>query len=215
MAQRDDIVRTVSGRGQYRLTQEYAHLLVSSQKWISMTSEQCKSAISRFDSAKVKCAGVSAPLLSIDPPPATSTTKELPRQLSITAEESGISTLPFATLSSIWSKAEEYLNSSNLVLPAPGGTCVIASQKWSLLAVALHLTLFKQCHQANTHVTKAVFSGAHLISVHTLVAADMNKELELFLQWYTSSGQESNITKLAQAGLPSGRGRKGGVSKRK
>ena len=43
----------------------------------------------------------------------------------------------------------------------------------------------------------------------------MNNELELFLQWYTSSGQEPNITKLAQAGLPSGRGQKGGVSKRK
>ena len=40
-------------------------------------------------------------------------------------------------------------------------------------------------------------------------------ELKLFLQWYVSSGQEPNIAQLAHAGLPAGRGRKGGVPKRK
>ena len=43
----------------------------------------------------------------------------------------------------------------------------------------------------------------------------MNGELKLFLQWYISSGQEPNITQLAHAGLPAGRGRKGGVPKHK
>ena len=47
------------------------------------------------------------------------------------------------------------------------------------------------------------------------MAAEVNGELKLFLQWYVSSGQEPNITRLAHAGLPAGRGRKGGVPKHK
>ena len=42
MAQRDDIIRATYGRGQYRVTQEYARLLVSHQEWIKMTPEQRK-----------------------------------------------------------------------------------------------------------------------------------------------------------------------------
>ena len=53
------------------------------------------------------------------------------------------------------------------------------------------------------------------ICSHTLAAAEVNGELSLFIQWYTVTGQEPNITRLAQAGLPAGRGRKGGVPKRK
>ena len=116
-AQRDDIIRAVSGRGQYRLTQDYAYLSVTTQKWINMNSEQRKNALARFDSAKVKCHTVMLEsLASTDPIPGTSCNEHL----SITAEESGIS-LPFVTLSNMWKKAEEYLNASNLVLPAPGG----------------------------------------------------------------------------------------------
>ena len=44
----------------------------------------------------------------------------------------------------------------------------------------------------------------------------MNGELELFLKryMYVPSGQESNINRLAHAGLPAGQGWKGGVPKR-
>ena len=52
------------------------------------------------------------------------------------------------------------------------------------------------------------WSSSHICS-HTLVAVEVNGELKLFLQWYVSSGQEPNITWLAHAGLPAGRGRKG------
>ena len=40
--------------------------------------------------------------------------------LSISVEESGISTLALATLHGIWAKAEEYLKSERDMLPAPG-----------------------------------------------------------------------------------------------
>ena len=42
------------------------------------------------------------------------------KQLSISAWACGISTLPFATIDAVWSKAEEYLQASNDVAQAPG-----------------------------------------------------------------------------------------------
>jgi len=63
MAQRDDIICATYGHGQYRVTQEYAHLLVSHQEWIKMTPEQRKDVLKRFDSAKVKHDTFASPLL--------------------------------------------------------------------------------------------------------------------------------------------------------
>ena len=53
------------------------------------------------------------------------------------------------------------------------------------------------------------------ICSHTIVSAEVNGELQKFLQWYHDSCQEPNITQLANFGLPAGRGRKGGIAKRK
>jgi len=48
-----------------------------------------------------------------------------------------------------------------------------------------------------------------------VVAAEVNGELHLFLQWYKSNNPQPNITQLAMAGLPKGQGRKGGIPKQK
>lgn len=53
------------------------------------------------------------------------------------------------------------------------------------------------------------------ICSHILVAAEINGELKMFLQWYTSNDLQPNVTQLGMAGLPRGRGRKGGIPKRK
>ena len=53
------------------------------------------------------------------------------------------------------------------------------------------------------------------ICSHTLAAAEINGDLQLFLQWYTSNDVQPNITQLATANLPKGRGQKGGIPKRK
>ena len=42
-----------------------------------------------------------------------------------------------------------------------------------------------------------------------------NNDLLVFLQWYNSTNQEPNITTLGMSGLPAGRGRKGGIPRRK
>ena len=113
-----------------------------------------------------------------------------------------------------WSKAEEYLQSSNDVAQVPGNdpkSKMVTSRSGG-----------------TPHFVRVVSPGQYVsdkyclqwcssqICSHTLVTAEVNRELELFLKWYfVASAQEPNITWLAHVGLPAGRGRKGGVPKRK
>ena len=47
--QRDEAIRALSGHGQYRLTQEYHHLQVTSQQWARMTTQQRQEVVKCFD----------------------------------------------------------------------------------------------------------------------------------------------------------------------
>jgi hypothetical protein len=49
---------------------------------------------------------------------------------------------------------------------------------------------------------------------NSVPVAELNGDLDSFLQWYKSSNQQPSITSLAMNNLPAGRGRKGGVPKR-
>jgi len=206
LGQRDNVLRSISGRGDYKIAQQYANLLVSPQQWTKMTPEQRKCAVKRFDSAKLKFtktaeAGASSSAVTVG------------QQLSVSVENSSISALPFSVLEAIWKKAEEYLQSGVNVVSAPGGNSkdkMVASRSGTaphFVQVNAHgqYSCDKQCLQ---------WCSAHICS-HTVVAAEVNGELRSFLDWYIRTKQEANITTLAQAGLPSGRGRKGGVPKRK
>ena len=54
------------------------------------------------------------------------------------------------------------------------------------------------------------------ICSHTLAVTETNGELNQFLQWYSTSVVDPNITVLGMEGLPKGRaGQKGGRSKQK
>jgi len=55
------------------------------------------------------------------------------------------------------------------------------------------------------------FSLAMEIVVFVLPYSGLNGDLESFLAWYVSTNQGTNLTALASHGLPSGRGRKGGI----
>lgn len=224
LSQRDEVIRALSGRGQYQLDKEYAHLIVSPQQWIKMKPEQRKELIKQFDSMKIKCpSGVFTTPHCVtlqDQMPQTS----LPRlpceednqsvnHMSISAADCNILTLPKAALEAMWDKANEYLQSKVDVVPAPGSDSkakMVTSRSGSLphfvqVVSPGHYICDKNCLQ---------WTSSQICS-HTLVAAETNGELKLFLQWYTNNDPQPNITQLAMAGLPKGRGRKGGIPKRK
>ena len=57
VGKREEVIRALSGRGQYRFTEEYSHLVVSPQEWSKMTPDQRKSMLQRFDSTPVNSLG--------------------------------------------------------------------------------------------------------------------------------------------------------------
>ena len=50
---------------------------------------------------------------------------------------------------------------------------------------------------------------------NSIAVAKVNNDLHAFLDWYNKFAVEPNITSLAMTGLPPGRGRKGGIPRRK
>ena len=50
-SQREEIVRALSGRGQYRLNPEFAHYGVSTQEWAKMRTDQRQQVLEKFEKA--------------------------------------------------------------------------------------------------------------------------------------------------------------------
>ena len=121
--------------------------------------------------------------------------------------------LPLATLDAMWHKAEEYLQSSNSVVPAPGED----SKAKMVTSRSKNPPHFVQVVSSGHYIcdNNCIQWSSSDICSHILVSAELNNELNMFLQWYVRNGKQPNITNLARSGLPAGRGRKGGAPKRK
>ena len=132
--QREETIRVLSGRGQYRLCKPYHRLEANPQGWIQMSTDQKRQHVQRFDSASLRpmsgvkrlsysystvnsdCSSLS--MLSEASPADISDTTLC--AMSIPVEDCGIQSLAFETLSGIWVKAEQYIKSAKDVVPAPG-----------------------------------------------------------------------------------------------
>jgi hypothetical protein len=114
----EESIRALSGRGQYKLCKAYQHLLVHPSRWVKMTPEQRLEQVKRFQSAAVR------PLPSayqLQPSGSSSCASAKAKcVISVPAEESGIQSLAFETIHSIWVKVESYLKSEVDIVPAPG-----------------------------------------------------------------------------------------------
>ena len=215
-------IRALSGRGCYRLCKLYKHLQVDPSRWVQMTADQRRALVKRFDLAPLQVSkigeqqgeasfsgeGDQSFTGGAQAGPAISTAPKL----SVTAENSGIQTLTFETVRCIWVKAEEYLKSKSDVVPAPGSSksMMVASRS----SKAPHFVCAGPNGQYSCDNGCLQWKSSQ-ICAHVIAAAQKNHELLKFLKWYNSSDQGPNITMLAMSELPSGRGRKGGVPKRK
>ena len=208
--QREEITRALSGRGQYRLIQEFSHFSVSPSKWVKMRPEQRREVVAQFDKATMK----SKRSLSGSKCASTSIIAELPSEnkLCVSAEESGITKLTLTTLQHMWQKAEDLMNSDNAITPAPGND-KMAKMVLSYSSPIPHMVVKGQKGQYRCDSNCLNWTSSAICS-HTLAVAQVHNDLVSFLQWYNTSSNMPNITSLAMSGLPSGRGRKGGIAKR-
>lgn len=207
--QRDEAIRALSGRGQYRLSQEYQYLQINPQKWAVMTPQQRQQAVKQFDSAPLRNSKSQTEETCSN---STSTIADS-KEMIVEPENTGIVSIPLATLKLIWAKATEYMNSSNVVVSAPvpcPKAKMVASRSTSAPHFVQHLPSGQYICDSNCLQWKS-----SCLCSHTVAVAGINGDLESFIDWYVLTKQRPNFTTLAVHGLPSGRGRKGGIPKRK
>ena len=106
LAQRDEVIRALSGRGKYRLDKEYSNFLVTPQNWIKMTPDQRKALVQKFDSARIKSRALSVSDIpccsySVSSHQDGGNSASTLQKMSISVENCNISTLPMATLTSM------------------------------------------------------------------------------------------------------------------
>ena len=112
--QRSELEKSVIGRGQWHFTKEYNHLIVSETSWFSQMSNEAK----KRHLNKVLCCN-----------PASASTPDNSNQasLSISIEDSGITSISKATLENMWKKAGELVKSGESILSVPWNS----DKKWS------------------------------------------------------------------------------------
>lgn len=126
--QQEEIIRSLSGRGQYRLKPEFSHYGVSNLEWLKMRSDQRRALVANFEKAVIPRSNGSRTQKSQSPAAAVS--HERINGLSISAEDSGITLIPLTTLNGKWLKASKLLADTNAITRAPGASdkaCMVLS----------------------------------------------------------------------------------------
>ncbi len=119
-SQREEIARALSGRGQYRLNPEFSHYGISTRDWMKMRPDQRQHVLHNFQKATLPVHAIPSHSLNV-PVEIEESGSARDRVLSVTAENSGITTIPLVTLNGMWSKAEKMLQTDNAITPDPGG----------------------------------------------------------------------------------------------
>jgi hypothetical protein len=206
--QREEIIWSLSGRGQYRLKPDFSHYQVPVQEWMKMRLDQRQTIISSFDKASIKFTTVrSVHEVHVEMPGTNSSSCTIP-ELVISAEDSGITSIPITTLNAMWDKAKDLLSHEKHITSAPGDN-EKAHMVLSHSQSAPHLVQIKSSGQYVCDSNCIQWLSSQICS-HCLAVAPKNGDLPLFLEWYTSKAENPNITTLSMKGLPSVRGRKGG-----
>ena len=116
-SQRDEVIRALSGRGQYRPLPQFQYLGVPIQNWMKMRPDQRRKIISNFQEATLPSSKASTTQGQ------QKETKSIPNpssRLSVSAEDSRIDVIPLVTLSATWAKADQLLSAENAITAAPG-----------------------------------------------------------------------------------------------
>lgn len=196
--------RAVFGKGPYKVRKEFEHLKIDDMTWGRLTHEQRMRKLSAFLSR-----GMDEKEDSIHGEPASGTETSSKTSLSVTAAESGITSIPTAILESVFEKAANLLSIPGNVVPKPGasdGSFMVAG-----ISNKVHCVTPGKGGSLTCDRTCVNFSSK--ICEHTLAVAQLKGSLPEFIAWYKRSKRGPNITNMALAGGPKNAGKK--PSKRK
>ena len=234
-AKREEVIRALSGRGQYRLQPQYSHLGVDELKWQRMRPDQRKKLIRKFDEA-----ALCSPMYSANNPKSTvesnvsqsvtssqislsesscvyqssgaSSSSPPSSKLSIGADGSGLN-LHKEVLSGMWEKADKLISMERGLQRAASSD----NSAWSVQSFSSpvpHFVTSKESGQFMCDPQCPQWVSLKICS-HTLAVAEKMGQLSSFLHWYTTAYQQVNVASVGMLNMPKGRGQKGGVPKRK
>ena len=197
--QESEFERSITSSGEYQLLNQYRHLEVSRRVWNHWDEEQRRAAIKRL-----RVAPLSRPLN--EQQQQQQQQQQMLASLSVSCNESGITTLPQSILESMWNKASTLINTPGQVLRAAGlnsNSRSVASASGSPPHIVTRYPSGRVACDSNCHMWKATRLCSHCLAA----AEDMGCLPEL-LSWYVRSNQSVNITAVATDGLPPGVGKK-------
>lgn len=204
--------RAVFGRGPYTVKEGFKHLLVNDAKWGSMTIEQRKGSIEKFWHTGIEGKKMSmehiADMTSLLTSTTSCTTKKHAK-LSLTAEESGIKTIPFSILETMFDKANVLLAAQGYVVPRPGatdGSYIVAGHSNKTYPVTPGRGGSMTCDRSCTNKTTNLCE-------HVLAVAETRGQLIELLAWYKRAKKRPKLTDMALQSGPKTAGKK--LSKRK
>jgi hypothetical protein len=224
--QEKEMEKAIIGRGKYELCEQFKRLEKAEDEWfMRMTPAQRQAHLKRLSSltvvSKVKAPRLSSLSKSVDqsdkpccsrqlfqPSPSQQNKVQERRNLSVSVGEfSEFVIIPAAVLDAIWSKASDILSDSKAMCTVPGGQPKDRIVK-SSSSVTPHVVSAKKSGQYSCDDKCPNWKSLRVCS-HSVAAAEDNGELQLFVKWLKKVKKSPNLTQLALATMPKGRGRKG------
>eukprot|EP00794_Sanderia_malayensis_P019445 gene19445-21370_t len=187
--------RAVIGKGLFKVTPMFSHLVPDNRRWGSMSHIQRMKVIHKFLAAGMgqqqedvdmmqQCNAIEA-TSSITAEPLS----KIPNnncKLSITASESGIKTIPPNILESIFTKANQLLK----IPGANNGSFIVAAGSNNT-----HTGGSLECDKACLHRSTKLCE-------HTLAVAERTNRIYALISWYIKSKAGPKITEMALSGGP-------------
>lgn len=199
--QKEEVERAVVGLGEYRLCSPYRDLGVNSKEWCKKNEKQRERILKRFQNAQLKSEfGSESPDFNSDSSVECAHDKQLP-----SSSNPLINTrLSESIQMSMWAKVQSYLGDSASYTNAPGVmdySCLLVKSQSSTRPHFVQKTgsgaykCDKEC---------LMFKSTNGVCSHSLLAANLNGELDLFVNRYSKTKVPTNYANLAQHGLPVG-----------
>lgn len=197
--------RAVFGKGPYQVRDGFSHLIVDDIMWGQLTHEQRMRKLSAFLKAGIE--DKNDPIQDPDKPAGIDTSPSL----TLTAENSGITTIPTAILEVMFDKAANLIAIPGNVIPKPGatdGSFIVAGA-----CNRIHVVTPGKGALGSLLCDRSCVNHSTKMCEHTLAVAQVVDKLAEFIAWYKRSRRGPKMTDMAVTGGPKSAGKK--PSKRK
>ena len=206
--QEREFEKAVIGRGKYELRSQYRCWYVPESKWFSMNGKQRELHLKKFAGASLSDIPESDAEIRIGRDVSISST------LSVQVDTFACQVrVPRNCLEGIWNKAAELLKTKDAIVKAPG----FSDDSKFVLSYSgkrPHLVVPKKGDTFACDLECPNWKGLG-ICAHSVAVAELCNKLPQFISEFKHAKKNPNITTLAKATMPKGRGRKGSIAPRK